>query len=65
VNDPRFKDVLNLSDIKEHILDEIADFFKCYKRLQNKVTEVEGFFDKDTANSEISRYLNNYPEYKE
>lgn len=65
VNDPRFKDVLNLSDIKDHILDEIADFFKSYKRLQNKVTEVEGFFDKDIANTEINRYLNNYPEYKE
>ena len=43
VNDPRFKDINDLNDIPSHLLDEIAHFFKEYKRLEGKTTEVLGW----------------------
>jgi inorganic pyrophosphatase len=60
VDDPRFKNIKDLNDIQPHILDEIADFFRQYKRLQKKTVEIEGFCDKQIADSEIAKYLNNY-----
>jgi inorganic pyrophosphatase len=64
VDDPRFADVNDISDLPKHKLKEIADFFANYKRLQNKVSTVEGFFDAEIAKSEVAKYLNNYTEYK-
>ncbi len=63
VDDPRFKDILNLNDLPKHKLDEIADFFQYYKRLQKKSCEIVGFIDATEATEEVSKYLNNYTEY--
>ena len=65
VDDPRFKDVTDISQLPKHKLDEIADFFASYKRLQNKVCTVEGFVNKAEAELEIAKYLNNYTQYKD
>ena len=65
VEDPRYNDVNSLEDFPQHILDEIADFFANYKRLQNKVSTVEGFYGQDEANEEVEKHLNNYTEYTE
>jgi inorganic pyrophosphatase len=43
VDDPRFEDVKDLSDINKHTLKEIEHFYSTYKKLQNKVVEVKGF----------------------
>jgi inorganic pyrophosphatase len=64
VNDPRFADILDISDLPKHILVEIEDFFACYKRLQNKVCTIEGIFGKYEAQKEVQSHLNNYPEFK-
>lgn len=65
IDDPRYNDILSLDDMPKHKLDEIEDFFKNYKRLQNKSTEIIGFVGKIDAEKEIKAHLNNYPEYKE
>ncbi|NJL96338.1 inorganic diphosphatase [Candidatus Gracilibacteria bacterium] len=62
--DPRFDDVKSLEDLPKHKLDEIADFFANYKRLQNKKSVVEGYFGIEDARQEVGDALNNYPEYK-
>ena len=41
--DPRYADVKTLSDVAQHRLDEIAEFFRSYKNLENKVTEILGW----------------------
>ncbi|MBE9067500.1 inorganic diphosphatase [Leptolyngbya cf. ectocarpi LEGE 11479] len=41
--DPRYTDVKTLDDIASHRLDEIAEFFKTYKNLEKKVTEILGW----------------------
>ena len=63
-DDPRFKDFNSLDDLPQHQLDEIKDFFKNYQRLQKKSVEIIEYIDKDLANIEIAKYLNNYTEYK-
>lgn len=62
VDDPRFKDVKDIDDIPSHLLDEIAHFFKEYKRLENKETEVLGWENADIAKEEINRSIELYKE---
>lgn len=50
-DDPRFRDVKSLGDIAQHRLDEIAEFFKTYKNLEKKVTEILGWKDVDRVMS--------------
>lgn len=45
--DPRFAGVTSLSKIAPHRLDEIAEFFRTYKNLEKKVTEILGWQDLD------------------
>lgn len=41
--DPRYANVKSLSDVAQHRLDEIAEFFRTYKNLEKKVTEILGW----------------------
>ena len=49
VGDPRYDHVHTLDDLPPHYLQEIENFFQTYKTLQNKETEVNGFFDVEKA----------------
>ncbi|HEX7065871.1 MAG TPA: inorganic diphosphatase [Bacillales bacterium] len=60
--DPRFKDVHTLNDIPGHVLDEIAHFFKVYKDLENKETNVGSWEDADKATQVIAESLKRYEE---
>jgi inorganic pyrophosphatase len=46
-DDPRYTGVKSLNDIASHRLDEIAEFFRTYKNLEKKVTEILGWQDID------------------
>ncbi|WP_017306448.1 inorganic diphosphatase [Spirulina subsalsa] len=41
--DPRYSQITSLEQISPHRLDEIAEFFRTYKNLENKVTEILGW----------------------
>jgi len=45
--DPRYVNVKSLNDLASHRLDEIAEFFRTYKNLEKKVTEILGWQDVD------------------
>ena len=45
--DPRYANVKSLEDIAEHRLAEISEFFKTYKNLEKKVTEILGWKNVD------------------
>ncbi|MGD1913190.1 MAG: inorganic diphosphatase [Rivularia sp. (in: cyanobacteria)] len=45
--DPRYVNVKSLQDLAPHKLDEIAEFFRTYKNLEKKVTEILGWQDVD------------------
>lgn len=48
--DPRYNEVTSLKDIAPHRLEEIAEFFRTYKNLEKKVTEILGWQDVDKVN---------------
>lgn len=41
--DPRYADIKSLDQISPHRLEEIAEFFRTYKNLEKKVTEILGW----------------------
>jgi inorganic pyrophosphatase len=41
--DPRYAEVKSLKDIPPHRLEEIAEFFRTYKNLEKKTTEILGW----------------------
>lgn len=47
--DPRYSHVKSLQDIAPHRLEEIAEFFRTYKNLEKKVTEILGWQDVDAV----------------
>lgn len=49
VEDPRFKDIKDIDDVPSHLLKEIAQFFKEYKNLEGKKTEVIGWENAEKA----------------
>lgn len=49
-DDPRYAQVTSLDDVAPHRLDEIAEFFRTYKNLEKKVTEILGWKNVDQVN---------------
>ncbi|MGI0483050.1 inorganic diphosphatase [Geminocystis sp. CENA526] len=45
--DPRYDHVKSMKDIAPHVLDEIAEFFRSYKNLEKKETNILGWKDID------------------
>jgi len=45
--DPRYAHVKSLEDIAPHRLEGVAEFFRTYKNLEKKVTEILGWKDAD------------------
>jgi inorganic pyrophosphatase len=43
IKDPRFDQVKDLADVPPHVLREIEHFFKTYKDLEGKTTEIQGW----------------------
>lgn len=60
INDPKFKDITDIGDVPSHLLDEIAHFFKEYKYLEGKVTEVKGWENAQKAFEAIEHSIELY-----
>lgn len=60
--DPRFKNTNGISDLEEHILEEILHFFKVYKDLQKKEVIVEKWQGRKKAAETIDRSIKLYQE---
>jgi inorganic pyrophosphatase len=54
--DPRYAQVKSIKDISQHRLDEISEFFKSYKNLEKKVTEILGWKDASEVQSLVDKY---------
>lgn len=61
-DDPRFKDVKDISDVPEHLLKEIEHFFSVYKNLEGKEVETLGWEDAEAAKAELLVSLEMYKE---
>ncbi len=62
VSDPRWDNVLDLSDINEHTLKEIKHFFETYKQIENKIVEISGFEGKEAAIQALQKSVKMYEE---
>jgi inorganic pyrophosphatase len=62
VNDPNYKDVKNIDDVPKALLDEIAHFFKEYKTLEGKRTEVLGWEGPEAATEALYHSIELYAE---
>ncbi|AXV38563.1 MAG: inorganic pyrophosphatase [Methanobacterium sp. BRmetb2] len=60
VEDPRFVDVNDITDLPKHLLKEIAHFFKEYKTLEGKETEVLGWVNQKEAFEAIKHSIDLY-----
>ena len=58
--DPRYNEVKSLKDIAPHRLEEIAEFFRTYKNLEKKVTEIQGWKDVDEVNPLVEECIKAY-----
>ncbi|MEO1590728.1 MAG: inorganic diphosphatase [Cyanobacteria bacterium J06632_22] len=58
--DPRYAGVKTLADVAQHRLDEIAEFFRTYKNLEKKVTEITGWEDVDKVQSLVDQCIAAY-----
>ncbi len=60
VHDPRYGGYTTLDDVEPHRLQEIVHFFRTYKDLENKVTQVGDWRDIDAAHELIRRCIANH-----
>ena len=58
--DPRYNEVKTLGDIAPHRLEEIAEFFRTYKNLEKKVTEIQGWKDVDAVTPLVEECIKAY-----
>ena len=66
VKDPRNREYNELDDLPGHYLDEIAEFFRTYKHLEEgKRTEVLGWGDKDAGIQCILKGIKMFNELKD
>jgi inorganic pyrophosphatase len=67
VDDPHFNDMKEVTDIPSHKIKELTDFFENMQKFKKgewlkNVNEVTGVVNKQAADHEIAKYLNNYPQ---
>lgn len=60
VKDPRFADIYDLGDVPKHVLREIEHFFRTYKDLEGKLTNIQGWLGADEAKEAYLRAKANY-----
>lgn len=61
-SDPMYNMYKDISELPQHIFDEIKHFFVTYKDLENKKTSVEKFGDANEAKKVILDCIKNYNE---
>lgn len=60
INDPKYKNVVDLEDVPETILKEIRGFFESYKKLEGKETKVLGWDDRKAAITALNHSMKLY-----
>ena len=62
LGDPNYNFMFDISQLPEHVLDEIRHFFTVYKELENRKTVVSKPQNREVANHIIIECINNYNE---
>ena len=62
-NDMSVNHINDISELPEHSLKELRNFFEDYKKLENKEVQVEEFQDAETAKEIIKQSVLDYKAY--
>jgi inorganic pyrophosphatase len=60
VGDPTYLGITSIDELPAHIFDEIMHFFKVYKQLENKQTDVKELYDRETAEQIVAKAIDDY-----
>jgi inorganic pyrophosphatase len=63
LSDPAWNTLETLDDLPKQLTDEITHFFSIYKDLEQKETEVRGWYSRDDAELEIARARERHREH--
>ncbi len=59
-NDPNYNSYKDISELPNHVFDEMKHFFKVYKNLEDKETVVDEVRNREAAVDIINKSINNY-----
>ena len=59
-SEPNYNNIKNIDELPQHIFDEIMHFFKVYKELENKQTDVKSLSDRESAIKIVQDAINLY-----
>lgn len=60
VEDPRFNNVKDLSDVNPHTIEEISHFFETYKQIQKKKVAINGVRNAEEAKKSVMEAIELY-----
>ena len=58
--DPSYNNIRSIDELPAHIFDEIMHFFKVYKQLENKQTDVKELYDREEAEKIVEKAIDDY-----
>ncbi len=61
-SDPTYNNIRSIDELPSHIFDEIMHFFKVYKQLENKQTDVKTLYDREEAEKIVREAIDGYVE---
>ena len=59
-SDPSYNNIRSIDELPAHVFDEIMHFFKVYKQLENKQTDVKELYDRETAEKIVAEAIDGY-----
>ena len=59
-SDPSYNNIRSIDELPGHVFDEIMHFFKVYKQLENKQTDVKELYDRETAEKIVAVAIDGY-----
>ena len=60
--DPNYNTYRSIDELPSHIFDEIMHFFKVYKQLENKQTDIKELYDREAAERIVREAIDGYVE---
>ena len=59
-SDPTYNNIRSIDELPPHVFDEIMHFFKVYKQLENKQTDIKELYDREEAIKIVSNAIDDY-----
>ena len=59
-NDPNYNKIRSIDELPAHIFDEMMHFFRVYKQLENKQTDIKELYDREEAERIVAEAIDNY-----